>query len=517
MKLTAGLIAQSPAWEELLSQEGLPWKLLPRHEEWFDLCSILVITRQLEGTDKELAARFLQRGGAILGSAKHFGGLCHMSTRPTRLRYILSEGDPVFKPVQLIDLGMRGDIPREANRLRTDMYEQAVFAGELGGGVGVALPFDVQRAMCDVRTTAKAFYCRRDRLPSERVSLVARGEIRHLIRSALVWLHHMRGLPYTHLWYYPGRSHSVASFRIDTDGAPREDIDALYGILHDAGVPGNWFLDVWAHEKWLPHFHSLEGQEIGLHCYAHRFGNDIKADKVNVRRGYALLREAGWNVPGFAAPYGIWTPAYGAFIDSMGFSYSSEFSAGYDTLPFWPIHQEGRSSTLQIPIHPVSIGSLRRVGATSEEMVRYFTETASDLLTRQLPLIFYHHPTHRRWDVVQAMMNSYRKVGVRTLTMNEYARWWQQRALLEVDIDIAGNRVVVTNGDLAHAADVFLHIIRPDGCEAIASPAEPISMSDLRFDVPRPVTVPADLRRIRDIDPRRLLGDLYSSMLRRLK
>jgi hypothetical protein len=517
MKLVAGLIAPSPAWEELLSQEGLPWKHLPRNEEWFDLCSVLVIPRQLEGPDKEFATRFLRRGGAVLGSAKHLDGLFRMSIRPARLRYILSEGDPIFKTVQLVDLGMRGDIPREANRLRTDMSEQAVFAGEVGGGVGVALPFDVQQAMCDVRATPKAFYSRRDRLPSERVSLVARGEIRHLVRSALVWLHHARGLPYAHLWFYPGRSCSVASFRIDTDGAPREDIDALYHVLHDAGVAGSWFLDVRAHERWLQHFHSLVGQEIGLHCYAHRFGNDISSDKANVNRGYALLHEAGWNVDGFAAPYGIWTPAHGALIDAMGFTYSSEFSVGYDTLPFWPVHQEGRSATLQVPVHPISIGSLRRAGATSEEMVRYFSDTASEFLARQLPLFFYHHPTHRRWDVVQSIVNSYRKAGIRTLTMNEYARWWQQRALLEVDIDITGHRIVVTNGNLAHAAEVFLHVVRPDGCEAIASPGEPISLSEIRFDKPRPVAVPSDVRRIRDIDPRRVLGDLYSSMLRRLK
>jgi hypothetical protein len=29
--------------------------------------------------------------------------------------------------------------------------------------------------------------------------------------------------------------------------------------------------------------------------------------------------------------------------------------------------------------------------------------------------------------------------------------------------------------------------------------------------------VPDDLRRIRDVDPRRMLGELYSAMLRRLK
>ena len=517
MKLLAGLVAPSPVWEAILSQEGLPWMHLPSQEEWFDMCSVLIVTRRLEGRDRDHAAHFLQRGGAVFGSAHHFNGLGKMSSRSVHVRYIISEGDPLFAPVRLIDLAMPGHIPREANHLRTDRNEHAVFAGELGGGIGVVLPFDMQAAMEDARVTPKAFYCRRERLPSERVSLVARGEIRHLVRSALAWLHHMRGLPYAHLWYYPGDSHSVATLRVDTDGAPRDDIDTLYRIMQDAGIRGTWFLDVQPHETWLPHFHSLVGQEIGLHCYEHRFGNNMKADEANMRRGNELLRAAGWNAAGFAAPFGTWTPAHGALIDRMGFAYSSEFGCGYDTLPFLPERHAATFTTLQIPIHPISIGSLMRTGASGRSMQQYFEDTAADLLSRQMPLFFYHHPTHRHWDVVHTMVNTYQNPGIMKLTLGEYARWWHQRALLDVAIDVAGHHIMVRNGDIADAADVYLHIVRPDGREALVSPAQPITLTTLHCELPRRSIVPDDLRRIRDVDPRRMLGELYSAMLRRLK
>lgn len=517
MKLLAGLVAPSPAWEAILSQEGLPWMHLPSQEEWFDMCSVLIVTRRLEGRDRDHATHFLQRGGAVLGSAQHFNGLARMSSRPVHLRYIVSEGDPLFASVRLIDLAMPGHIPREANHLRTDGNEHAVFAGELGGGIGVVLPFDMQAAVADARVTSKAFYCHRERLPSERVSLVARGEIRHLVRSALTWLHNMRGFPYAHLWYFPGDAHSVATLRVDTDGAPRDDIDALHRIMQDAGVRGTWFLDVQAHETWLPHFHALAGQEIGLHCYEHRFGSDVKADEANIRRGNDLLRAAGWTVAGFAAPFGTWTPAYGALIDRMGFAYSSEFGCGYDTLPFLPERHAATSTTLQVPIHPISIGSLLRTGASGRSMKQYFEDTAADLVSRQMPLFFYHHPTHRHWDVVHAMVSTYQDPGIMKLTLGEYARWWQQRALLDVAIEVAGHHIMVRNGDLANAADVFLHIIRPDGQEALVSPAQPITLTTLHCERSRQSVVPADLRRIREVDPRRMLGELYSAMLRRLK
>lgn len=517
MRLLAGLTAPSPVWEAILNQEGFPWKYLPAHEEWFDLCSVLIVTRVLEGPARERATRFLQRGGAVLGSARHFNGLARVTTRSAHMRYLTTDGDPRFRPVGLIDLDMKGDIPREANHLRSDANEHAVFAGELGGGVGVLLPFDVQRAMTDIRVASKAFYFRRDRLPSERVSLVSRGEVRHLIRSSLVWLHHVRGYPYAHLWYYPGRAQSVATLRIDTDGAPREDIDILYRILQNAGVPGTWFLDVKAHETWLPHFHTLHGQEIALHCYEHRFGKDLKADESNIRHGHRVLTAAGWDVKGFAAPFGIWTPGHGALIDRMGFAYSSEFSCGYDTLPFYPMLPDVVAATLQIPIHPISIGSLRRAGGTGRTMRQYFEETASYLLSRHMPLFFYHHPKHHNWDVVEAIVNTFRNPGITKMTMLEFARWWHQRALLDVDLEFSNQRIKVVNGDLAAAADVFLRIIRTDGQEGLASPGQAVTLPLMHCDIPRQLRVPEDLRRMREVDPRKMLGDLYSSMLRRLK
>jgi hypothetical protein len=259
------------------------------------------------------------------------------------------------------------------------------------------------------------------------------------------------------------------------------------------------------------------GQEIGLHCYEHRFGSDIKADEANMLRGHRLLNAAGWKVEGFAAPFGTWTPAHGMLIDRMGFAYSSEFSCGYDTLPFFPALRDATLATLQVPIHPVSIGSLMQAGANAEAMRAYFEDVAADLMLRRMPLFFYHHPAHRQWGVVEAIVHACRNPAVAMLTMGEYARWWQQRALLQVDIEVTGRHMRVINGDLAHAAEVFLHIVRPDEREALVSPAQPVDVAGLYCEIPRQGAYPEDLRRMRDVDPRRMLGELYNTMLRRLK
>ena len=182
-----------------------------------------------------------------------------------------------------------------------------------------------------------------------------------------------------------------------------------------------------------------------------------------------------------------------------------------------PLVRSGSLRTLQVPIHPISIGSLLRTAATSPEMQHYYEETTADILARQMPLFYYHHPSHRHWDVVRTMVHRCGEPGMIAMTMGEYARWWTQRSALSVGLEVSGSHLLVRNGDLAHAADVYLRVVRVDGQEAIVPAREPIALQQLRCDMPRPSASPQDLQRIRETDPRRMLGDLYAAMLRRLK
>jgi hypothetical protein len=225
--------------------------------------------------------------------------------------------------------------------------------------------------------------------------MVSRGEIFQLCHHALEYLHHCRSLPYVHLWYFPEMAPNILAFRIDTDGAARYDVDALYDVLSNAGVAGTWFLDVAAHEPWLPHFATLAGQELGVHCYEHRIEGDPDRQCAQWGRALAMMRHAGFAPQGLAAPFGAWNPGLGSAIDWLGLLYSSEFSYAYDTLPLVPEDVDRAFKTLQVPIHPISIGSLRRTAATSKQMVDYYRSTIGAHWTRDIPLFFYHHPSHR--------------------------------------------------------------------------------------------------------------------------
>ena len=123
----------------MLSQEGLPWqrpgspggscrKTAARSSSSSGLLNRLKRTRFVA---------YLRSGGGVIGSAHHLAGALGTTTRQENVfrtssaRAIESFGFP-----GVLDLGLIGGIPREANRLRTQQNDFALFAGPTHGRHG---------------------------------------------------------------------------------------------------------------------------------------------------------------------------------------------------------------------------------------------------------------------------------------------------------------------------------------------------------------------------------------------
>jgi hypothetical protein len=126
----------------------------------------------------------------------------------------------------------------------------------------IALPFDPSELVVDARSEVRSFYSPAGRLPFETVSLVSKGTLRLLTSECLEILHHRRGLPYVHLWYYPYGAKSIFCFRVDTDEGSKEQITALRQLAQRNSIPMTWFLDVKSHISYLQLFAEMKDQEI---------------------------------------------------------------------------------------------------------------------------------------------------------------------------------------------------------------------------------------------------------------
>ena len=89
MKIRVGLVGRSHGWEQLLVQEGVEFAPAELPLQVGDEFSLLVVARELAESDKGSVLEYLAAGGAILAYSRHLDGLGDVSTRRSRLDYLL--------------------------------------------------------------------------------------------------------------------------------------------------------------------------------------------------------------------------------------------------------------------------------------------------------------------------------------------------------------------------------------------------------------------------------------------
>ncbi|HLF20068.1 MAG TPA: hypothetical protein VI704_04700, partial [Bacteroidota bacterium] len=266
MRLNVGILGDSPAWELILQQEGLPYARVAE-EISADRFSVVVIGDSIDERNADGLRRYLKNGGAILCPAQIYAQLAGTNYAHFFVRHVFPEPDSEFEDSGLVDVQKKCRVPMNANTLKSEKGVTTIYVGEFLGGHVVALPFDLDNLSLDHRSVQKSFYSPARRLPFERVSVVSRGNVRKLVARALEILHHRRSLPYAHLWYYPKNAGSVFAFRVDTDRGTQKEVEALYEVAQKHRVPMTWFVDTKSQKEMIPAFKHMVDQEFGIHCF----------------------------------------------------------------------------------------------------------------------------------------------------------------------------------------------------------------------------------------------------------
>ena len=491
MKIHVGIIGRHRGWQNLLQQEGVPFSFVTGDAVPDDY-SMLVVGDDANERESEKVRLYLQAGGAVLCSAVIDSRLRHTTDQRMYLEYVKTGNRSHFSSIGSIDIECACHLAWKANDLESRRGLFSAYAGPAGGGHIIALPFDPSLLVLDTRSAVRSFYSPERRLPFETVSLVSKGTLRLLVSECLEILHHRRGLPYVHLWYYPRGAQSIFCFRIDTDYGSREQIGALWQLAQRNRLPMTWFLDVKSHISYLQDFAEMKDQEIGIHCFDHVFFPDVKSNIANVQRAADTLQKLGIAAQAYAAPYGIWDAEFGRSLASLGFEYSSEFSYDYDNMP-----GDTGNGMLQIPVHPICIGSLKRHSYTDENMIRYFDFVVRRKLAAREPMFFYHHPRDGHEPVLEWLFEAMRRERIPSKTMGEFSAWWRRRMNMSLTCESSGNNIRLNLPEDARD-DVYVHITKPDGTEAVIPRAAQIAMETVRWEAkPAAFLFPDDFLRQR--------------------
>ncbi len=515
MHLKIGILGDQDGWKLLLQQIGIPHvaitnTLLP------DEFSAAVVSDDINDRESEMLRQYLTLGGAVLCSTKVYARIRQTTVQSMNVDYLYPTNDSPFRSVGVIDVYSPCQLAWNANDLKTNRGSLGAYIGTRSKDLIIALPFDPASSMFDRRSAIKSFYSPARRLPFETVSLVSKGEIRELVSCCLEFLYHQRGLPYVHLWHFPHGARSLFCFRIDTDYGAGEQLEDLSSTIHRNGISATWFVDTKSQEKSIKFFKEMHKQEIGVHCYEHKTFPDYEQNIQNIRKAQALLHRSQLEARGFAAPFGIWNEELGRAIVECGFEYSSEFSYDYDNLPVLSRLERGEGA-LQIPIHPICIGSLKRHGYNDARMIRYLETVIQRKLAARDPVIFYHHPRDGHHAVLEWLFQEMRQNCIPVKTMHEYTRWWKMRTSSIPEFRYTKGNVHLRG--FQRDQSLYVRITQPNGTEAIIPTSKQIVLETVRWgSKPTQWVMPDDYLRERRVNYRAQLIrvlDAVTNLIRR--
>lgn len=477
--------------------------------------SVIVLNAVPTSIQQKDLSLYLERGGSILSVNGSSASLLGSSVKQRSFTSLTPDRFPKFASNDILDVFSDGLVDKDFKRGTLELSSDTLSIVSLGKGTLASIPFAIDSLIQDTRSRRKNFYFRKERLPSEVVSTVSKGTLRQFVASVLEFLHHQRTLPFVHKWYYPDAAQTIFTFRVDSDQGSEEEVTQLFTLCKKYSVPTMWFLDTKSHERWLSRFKEFQGQEIGIHCYEHDTYKSLRDNLANFSKAAEMLNHYGIKPTGIASPYGTWNESVALAFEQLGMSFSSEFSLDYDDVPFYPIVNGRNSPVLQIPIHPICVGSMLRSQFTNQEMIQYFINAIDRKIAEREPICLYHHPTHHHWDVFEELFSYLRRKNIKAMSYSEYAQWWKTRSgvVTEILYDETHRQLKIS----PHTpTGVYWRISLPEGNEAIVKSQDVVALDSLATQQNNAVVfIPKDLRRARRFDFRHPLLNILDSWNKR--
>src|SRR3989344_2045513 len=457
-----GLLKKEYGWERVLNQEKASWEIV-NFNHIHDYSIFILNSLNISKDEIDKIKSYLKEGGALL-------------TSTFALNKIMDHKKKIFK-VYIKSLKGNGKLFRNIDKVNIYNYgykirnsnNSLVYTLRFGKGFVIALPFDLNSLMLDERSK-KIYFSSPYAIPKENVSIVSKGNLRRLIVNCFYYLCSLKKIPYIHLWYYPNNYESVFCYRVDLDVFNRREIDNVIDVVKKNNVNLTWFLSVINNKD---HFNGIKNlykinQSLQSHSYEHKVFSSLSNNYNNILKSNKFISKVACQPVGFASPFGHWNKSLGMALEKLNYKYSSEFSLGYDDMPYYPFLNNRESKVMQLPIYPICIGSLAVRLYSKDKMKNYFYYLISMQYNKQMPLFLYDHPNGGIGaypDVFDFVLKSIKKLDNVLITdMTHFFEWWKKREEKKFKAYFVGKKLKIKTNN--KDKKIYLRIVLPDYKEA---------------------------------------------------
>ena len=505
--LTIGITNLNPSWKIILDQISPPYnKVNDFSLNHLNEYSCLIIPSNFELNKKNEILDYTYQGGGLILESKMAKKLYNISNKDLFVKYIDTLNDKIFSKVTPGIIDHKLNVPIKANYLKDQYKRYLIKTISIGKGYVIIIPSGLIDCIKSIENKRKNFPSENNFFPTERVSKVSKRSIREIIYFSLLKIHDKKKLPLITLNNFPKNNKTIFNFRIDTDFAKKSDIKTLYALCKKHKINATWFIETKSSEKWINIYRDMENQEISLHCHRHKVFNNFRKNNINLSKGISILNKIGVKKLGFASPFGIWNNELNKSIKKFDFKYSSEFGLDYDNLPFFPYtNQNSFSTVLQIPIHPICVGSLKNSRHSFDNIKKYFHNVILNHSLNNLPIFIYDHPKQYDEKVLTWLFNKINELDLLSITLFDYSKWWGMKSKIKWKAKIENNKIIL---DFKNWDDsVFLKFSKINMKSIIIDKKENINLTNFKWESQDQVLSFNDLEKLNQLNRKIIINN----------
>ena len=188
MRLIIGISEVTPGWKIVLEQIGVPCEKVDIDQPISaDAFVVLIVTHFEKKQDTIHIREYLQNGGSVLIDASAAKNLLSQNVKRMYLKTLYVDEGPLFSQSIDCDLFQWTQVLKTANHCRNQKGKPVIGVLSYDKGNVVILPSGLIKSLHYAKARHK--YVHSDygeRLPSEKVSKVSKGALRHIVQDSLI-------------------------------------------------------------------------------------------------------------------------------------------------------------------------------------------------------------------------------------------------------------------------------------------------------------------------------------------
>ena len=170
------------------------------------------------------------------------------------------------------------------------------------------------------------------------------------------------------------------------------------------------------------------------------------------------------------------------------------------------MNQNKSSNVLQVPIHPICVGSLKNSKHSLNQIKEYYSNLIKNNTSNNLPIFIYDHPKQFDEKILKWLFKKINELNLPSLTLMDFSKWWKERLKIKWNANILNDKIII---DYQNWNDrVFLKISKLNMKSIISNKSDLTDIKNLKWKIKNENLISTNYEQLNKINRKIIMNNI---------